>query len=235
MRALKTLTVFACVVAMAGCGGEEENQEQGTRGGKHAAEHARLMAAAAAEQEAVAGPSVGRPNERWDKLKVHFLGLENDPSTGFVRGTIGTIRDPFEPMLVKFVPRIALDDEDRDEASIDEIDAPLPPEFENPPQPVDLSPTQRFKTVDYRVLLIRWGTSVNKALVSDPSGSTFIVTEDMKLGNNNGRVTDITRYDVVVKEDNRNEPIVLSIQPPILKIAESDSPTERLFDSQTLQ
>jgi len=173
-----------------------------------------------------------RTNETWDTVKGHFLGLENDPSTGFVRQTMSNLRDPFEPMLVKFVPRIILPETEQD-PSLPVAEEISPETVENIPQPVAQGETQKFRAQDYRVVLIRWGTSLNKAIVEDPEGGTFVVTEDMKLGNNNGRIVGITRYDVTVREDNREEPIILSIRPPILRIQDVDKASERLFTNQT--
>lgn len=170
-------------------------------------------------------------NERWDTIKVYFLGLENDLGTGYVRGTVGTVRDPFEPQLVKFVPRI-VETEDEDVAA-DLGPAEPSPVVTAEPSPVAQGETQKFRSQDYRIVLIRWGTSVNKAVVEDPEGSTYIINEDMKLGNNNGQVVGITRYEVTIREPNREEPIVLSIQPPILGIHETDGTSERLFTNQT--
>lgn len=165
----------------------------------------------------------------WHKIRAHFLGLGTDPAAGtqpFVRGTIGTVRDPFEPQLVKFVPKIEIPEEDRGAPA----EAAVTPEVPtNEPQPVELGETQKFRAQDYKVVLIRWGTSVNKALVQDPEGSTFIVTTDMPLGNNQGRIVDITRYEVKVREANREDVIVLSIEPDILRIQGEDGASDRLF------
>jgi hypothetical protein len=72
---------------------------------------------------------------------------------------------------------------------------------------------------------------MNKALVQDPDGNTFVVVKDMKLGNNNGRITDITRYEIWVQEDNQEDPIALSIEPEInrLKATLVDDDGPRLF------
>ena len=186
--------------------------------------------AAAGHGAAAPAEKVGklRPHPPWNSIKKFFLGAGQ-----FARGPVGSIRDPFEPQLVKFVPRSL---EAPEAAGTDRTDeGPLLPE----PEPIVAEPvavqrgeTEKFRAQDYRLLLIRWGTSVNKALVQDPEGSIFEVTPDMKLGNNNGRVIEITQYDVRVQEDSRNDPIVLSIQPSILKIEERTGPTARLYTNQ---
>ena len=185
----------------------------------------------AAEAAGAADTTGKRKNEDWEKIRVHFLGLANDPATGFVRGTIGTVRDPFEPELVKFVPKIEIPEEDKVDPAATAVTPELP---ENTPQPVELGETQKFRAQDYKVVLIRWGTSVNKALIQDPEGGTFIVTTDMALGNNQGHIVDITRYEVKVREPSHDEPVVLSIEPDILRIqSDSDGASDRLFTNVT--
>ena len=222
MRNVRIAGALGILVLGAACGGGGGPENSGPLPEPGAKKDDKKAVAAAGD--AVVGK---RKNEEWDKLKVHFLGLPNDPATGFVRGTIGTIRDPFEPQLHRFVPKIEIPEEEKTGPV---ADAPVTPEVPaNEPQPVALGETQKFRAQDYRVVLIRWGTSVNKALVQDPEGSTFVVTTDMKLGNNNGRITDITRYEVKVREDNHEEPVVLSIEPDILRIQGDAGTSDRLF------
>ena len=176
------------------------------------------------------------PNPQWDKLKVHFLGIENDPSTGFVRATVGTVRDPFEPKLQEFVEREVIPDAPSEELEDPDDPPPLPVAGADTLAPVlKLSGLERFPARDYEVIMIRWGTSVNKAVVMDPEGSTYIATKDMKMGSDNGQIVDITRYEVVIKEDTRDEPVVLTIEPPILRISEDDGSTDRLFINQAAE
>ena len=148
-------------------------------------------------------------------MRAFFLGNEQDKGSGFVRKPVATVRDPFEPQLVKFVPRIEIMDTQADSGDSGDV---APELVEDTPAAVDLGPTQKYRTQEYKPLLIRWGSSVNKALVVDPSGDTFVLTKDMKLGSNNGRVTEITQYEVWVQEDDKQEPIALSIEPDILRV-----------------
>jgi Tfp pilus assembly protein PilP len=233
-RGFVILGSMLLALGLSGCGDEDEVQQASSRGGPPGGGKASGKKSKPRKKPAEKKISTedGYVNARWDKLRVHFLGLENDPSTGFVRTTIGTIRDPFEPMLIKYVPRVNIDEPTKRDEDSEPIDAPLP-EIEDTPQPVAVGPTERFRTQDYELLMIRWGTSVNKALIQDPSGETFVITKDMKLGNNNGRVVDITRYDVTIKEDSRDEPILLSIQPGILRInTDNVEGGEKLFTNQ---
>lgn len=194
-------------------------------------------ATAEAAVEEVAKEDDNETEKRWKRLKMYFLGSDAVGAVPpFSAGNIAGIRDPFEPTLIAFVPRPDPPEEQGGGAA-----TPLPvnPDFGEPPiepDPIvereDLGPTQRFKATDYRVVMIRWGTSVNKALVEDPEGESFVIANNTLIGNNDGRVVDITRYDVTIKEDNREKPIVLSIQPPILRINEGEDLSERLFTNQ---
>ncbi len=220
---ITSLLLLALALGGLGCGGDEPQQAP-LPGGPGGPKPAAAAAAAAPAPEK-------RKNPSWDKVKKHFHGLPNDPTAGFVKGTIGNLRDPFEPQLVKFVPKVTVA-EDKPTKPEDKpggmLDAPDPP----PGPPVEKTEMERFRTQDYRVLMIRWGTSVNKAVVQDPEGNEFILTKDMKLGSNNGRVTEITQYEVRVQEDNREDPIVISIEPEILKIRETEGLTDRLYTTQ---
>ena len=229
---MKTPSIMAIVAlaaglaGFAGCGddGPEQVSER-PRGGPGPAAPAGAVDPAAAE-----AAEQGRKNSEWDRLRDHFLGLENDPTTGFRRESGDKLRDPFEPQLVKYAKRGLPEQEDEPVVVAQpEGDAKPPDYVDNTPMPVALGPTQKYQVHDYRVLVIRWGTSVNKAVVEDAEGSTFVVTKDMKLGNKNGIITDITRYEVRVKEDDQDDEVVLSVEPPILAIREPEAQDERLF------
>ncbi len=214
-------------VVFSGCGGEEAT-EKGVRGGDP--NLAQGGSAHAPADNAPKAETKPRENLDWNKLKVHFLGVENSPSHGFVRGGAQAMRDPFEPQLVKYA-KTHIPPPTEEEEVVDEGGGLADPivEVENPPQAIALGPTQKFATAEYRVKLISWGTSVNKAVVEDPDNNTFVISEDMKLGNSNGIVTSITRFQVRVKEDNRPQEIELNIAEPILAIQEEEGPSERLF------
>jgi len=222
-------TLLIASALLVGCGDEEEGGGNMVRGGDPS-----LRNAPPPSEEVATTNGEPTPNPQWDKLKVYFLGIENDPSTGFVRATVGTVRDPFEPKLQEFVEREIIPDAPSENVD-DNPDEP-------PPLPIagadtlapalKLSGLERFPARDYEVIMIRWGTSVNKAVVVDPDGNSYIATKDMKMGSDNGQIVDITRYEVVVKEDTRDEPVVLTIEPPILRISEDDGASDRLFINQ---
>lgn len=229
-----TAFVFFLAVSIAGCG-EEESTEQGTRGGP-VPEHIRLAELNKGKVQKVEKLTFTE-NKKWNVIKPHFLGTVlpsgKRVKRPFIRYRLDNVRDPFEPQLVRFVPKIELVADDRDNTE----EGPLgtqgldEQELDNPPQATELGETQRFRAQDYRPVLIKWGTSVNKALVQDPDGNTYVLSKDMKLGNNNGRVTEITRYEIWVQEDNSDEPLALSIEPEIirLKAAPIEEDGARLF------
>ena len=225
------LIVFAGVL-IGGCGDDElENNAPPVEDPKKVAARKKLAAAATAALI----PKKPRDVPSWNAIRPYFLGGGGEGTVGAVRGPVQTLRDPFEPLLVKWVPHIEVED-----------DQPLPEDEDgtddgggiiNPPEPVaDKTPLEKFKVQDYRVLMIRWGTSVNKAVVVDPEGTEFIVTRDMKIGNNNGRIVDITQYQVMVREDSREEVIPLSILPELRPLGEdAEQITDRLFKNQTTE
>ncbi|HIA04252.1 MAG TPA: hypothetical protein EYN06_03400 [Myxococcales bacterium] len=217
------ITAFVLLLAapIMGCG-EEESTEQGKRGGS-VPEHIRLLELNKGKIKEVQKLTFTE-NEKWNDIKPHFLGTAlPDGKTvkrPFIRSRLDNVRDPFEPQLVRFVPKIELVSDDRDdigEGMLGALDLDEQ-ELDNPPQATELGETQRFRAQDYRPVLIKWGTSVNKALVQDPDGNTYVVSKDMKLGNNNGRVTEITRYEIWVQEDNSDDPLALSIEPEIIRL-----------------
>jgi hypothetical protein len=233
---IQRIAALVLLIAMpiSGCG-EEESTEVGIRGG-FVPEFVREAELARGKVKKVVALSFTE-NKNWNAIKPHFLGpekaVEGVTERPFVSAAIDNIRDPFEPQLVRFIPKIELVSSVRS-ASGGAEDATgefIEEELDNPPQPTELGETQRFRTQDYRPILIKWGTSMNKALVQDPDGNTFVVVKDMKLGNNNGRITDITRYEIWVQEDNQEDPIALSIEPEInrLKATLVDDDGPRLF------
>jgi hypothetical protein len=222
----RVLTAFCVVMAamlLMGCG-DDEMENTGPPPPK------------AEEKKKGDGPAKKkgvREIESWNEIRPFFLGGEGGSGSGAVRGPVQSLRDPFEPLLVKWVPRVEVEE-----------DEPLPEEGAADEDPIDNEPvatgpageTQKFKVQDYRVLMIRWGTSLNKAVVVDPEGLEFVITRDMKIGNNNGRVVDITQYEVIVREDSRDEPIVLSISPELQALgSDQEQTTERLFKNQAAE
>ena len=223
------LFIALLVVALVACGGEEEGPQMARGGGGDSP---------AVAKQAKAGPSAKpKPklsNTEWDTVKPYFLGMKNDPNVRpFAQAPLQSVPDPFQDQIVKFVPKPdPLPEEALPQTpteGTDLVDEPII----DPGTTVEVKgELERFAVRDYTLSLIRWGTTLNKAIVTDPNGQAFIVVKDMKLGNNNGRITDITEYRLIVEEDDRDEPIELSLMPPLLRIdTGSKEATDRLFTS----
>ncbi len=157
----------------------------------------------------------GRNNAKWDRLQSFF--------EGYVAGRADSMRDPFEPTLVRFVPRVA-------EEEMPQAAQPPTSESDVVDRPQPDHPAQRFAAEDYRLLMIRWGTSVNKAVVEDPTGRTFVIRTDQLLGKEGGRVTAITRYRVTLQIPERDTPIELSLEPEQLSTSRPTGGPSPLFD-----
>ncbi len=211
------------------CGDEEAPAGGLARGGGDGG------GSSSAKSQDDAPPATKIANSEWDKVKPYFLGMKNDPNVRpYAQAPLQSVPDPFQDRIVKFVPK-------PDPLPEEPIPTEAPEGQEGDEEPIiDPGTTvdvkgelERFAVRDYTLSLIRWGTTLNKAIVTDPNGQAFIVVKDMKLGSNNGRITDITEYRVIVEEDDRDEPIELSLMPPLLRIdSQTQSENDRLFTSQ---
>lgn len=65
-------------------------------------------------------------------------------------------------------------------------------------------PLERFDVNQLTVLAVIWDTNVPRALVADPSGRGYIVSEGTRVGKNEGRITRIEDNVVMVKETYTN-------------------------------
>lgn len=214
------LALLAVVLAAAACGGEETTNARPVDD-----EPKKDDAKAIVEPERL-------KNEAWDKLKIFYLGPEQEQTGGFVRSAVQTLRDPFESQERHYVPRVEVKLEDfaeKDPSYEEEKDPDAEEEVEvaEPVEPT--TDTTKFRTQDYRLLVIRWGSSVNKAVVQDPEGVSYVITKDMPFGNRQGRVQEITEYEIFVQEPSTEEPVVLSIRPDLLKPRPDEQMTDRLF------
>lgn len=221
MDRLVTRVAMLGVLLLAACGEEPKS------------ERPKDDAPAAKKKDEGPDPNARVPNPQWDKLKGFFNGT-NDPSTGFVRTPVQGLRDPFEVQVRKYIERVEFKPEDYGEAPKDLVATDGTGEDDGGEQVTTIDPTPpcetcRFQAQDYRLLLIRWGSAVNKAVVLDPEGESYIIAKDMPFGNNQGRVADITRYEVYIAEDTQDEPIVLSIRPDLLKQSGDENSTDRLY------
>jgi Tfp pilus assembly protein PilP len=61
-------------------------------------------------------------------------------------------------------------------------------------------PLEHFDVTQLSVVGVVWKNNNARALVQDPSGMTYIVSEGARIGKNDGRVTQIADNLVVVKE-----------------------------------
>lgn len=212
--------LLAVVLAATACGGEETVNQRPTDDEPKKD-----------DKKAVVEPERLK-NEAWDKLKLFYLGPDKEQTGGFVRSAVQTLRDPFEPQERHYVQRVELKLEDfaeKDPTFEEEKDPDAEEEVEvaEPVEPT--TDTTKFRAQDYRLLVIRWGSSVNKAVVQDPEGVSYVITKDMPFGNRQGRVQEITEYEVIVQEPSTEEPVVLSIRPDLLKQRPDEQMTDRLF------
>lgn len=68
----------------------------------------------------------------------------------------------------------------------------------------DKTPLERYDLSQLQLTAIIWGISEPRALVSAPDGQDYIVKKDMRMGRNLGRVSRITKKEVVVAEEYRD-------------------------------
>lgn len=62
------------------------------------------------------------------------------------------------------------------------------------------TPLERFDLSQLRVTAVIWGTERPRALITDPSGKGYIISEGTPIGKNSGRVVQIGDNKVLVKE-----------------------------------
>lgn len=64
----------------------------------------------------------------------------------------------------------------------------------------DRGPLEQFELAQIALVAVVWDTNKPRALVQDPSGRAFIVSEGTAVGKNDGRIIRIGDNSVVVKE-----------------------------------
>jgi type IV pilus assembly protein PilP len=64
----------------------------------------------------------------------------------------------------------------------------------------DRGPLEQFDLTQISLVAVVWDTTKPRALVQDPSGRAYIVSEGTAIGKNDGRVMSISDNTVVVKE-----------------------------------
>jgi len=69
----------------------------------------------------------------------------------------------------------------------------------------DLLPIQRYEVSKFKLSGIIIGLKENTAMVVDPTGKGYVVKEGMPIGNNNGRITRISRTAIEVTEQFRED------------------------------
>jgi type IV pilus assembly protein PilP len=65
---------------------------------------------------------------------------------------------------------------------------------------VGRGPLEQFDLGQLKVVAVVWSTGRARALVQDPSGRGYIVQQGTPIGKNDGRITQISDGEVVVKE-----------------------------------
>jgi hypothetical protein len=222
LRSTPVVGVIALAFVLTACGDDSMNQPPPTP------EHIKKLAL---QRKKVVAKPKPRKNKRWESIKGHFLGQkakEGQPETakiGYVKRISRSMRDPFEPQLVKFVQRVRL----VSDSSGNQTDE-TPAGIQGPDlRPIPLAKVNRddrllpikYPAASYQLRMILWGSSVDKARIQDPDGRYFTVKKDDNLGNNGGVVATITKWTVEVVEPDSTEPIPLSIEPGLLRVHNS--------------
>jgi type IV pilus assembly protein PilP len=104
---------------------------------------------------------------------VKAAAVEEEQKDIFAYNPIGQ-RDPFESLLKK--------------------------ETESRQAGVPKTPLEKFDLGQFRVQAILIGKGVPRAMVTAPDGKNYILKPGLKIGKNNGVISDINRTEVVVEE-----------------------------------
>lgn len=83
-----------------------------------------------------------------------------------------------------------------------------------------LEPLQQFALDQLKIIGIIWDVGKPKALVSDPAGKSYIVTENTKVGRDFGYVAAIREGEVIVVEQVQDGQGNKSYQTKILKLSQ---------------
>lgn len=101
------------------------------------------------------------------------LSVADNPKDFFVYNPIGQ-RDPFASLL-------------KNEAEVRQSEAPK-------------TPLEKFDLSQFRVQAILIGKGAPRAMVNAPDGKNYILQPGLKIGKNNGVITDINETSIVVEE-----------------------------------
>lgn len=66
------------------------------------------------------------------------------------------------------------------------------------------TPLEQFELDQFALTAIVWGISEPRGLLRAPDGQSYIIRKDMRLGKNRGRVSRITRREILVEEEYRD-------------------------------
>lgn len=80
----------------------------------------------------------------------------------------------------------------------------------------------------YKLVMLMTGTATPKAVVIGPQGRRFIMQRNDPLGAEGGRIRAILQYKMLVSMPNEKKPRVVSIEPPLAKIASGEIAPEAL-------
>jgi hypothetical protein len=181
---LTALLVFGATA----CGGSSTPPPPPRAAAKPAAAPAVAQAGAATAGE---GDDKLLRNSRWETMKDFFFAYADTP--------LPSVKNVFLSNMDKYMPQLELP---KEEAQGPEAAAET-----------EMDPLEKFPPEDYKLIMVISGTPVPKAIVYDPVGHPHVVRKDMRLGNRNGVIDEITEFEVVVKEPFGEKPVVMSIKP----------------------
>ncbi len=143
-------------------------------------------------------------NPRWRVLASSFERFAERPAR--------LHKDIFRSQLGKFfdVPEIELhaDDEDGEEVIV-AVERVEP-----------YNPLKQHPATSYTPVVIMTGTALPQVLLRTPQGETHTATIDTPVGQENGVITSITQFEVIIRHDGP-EPVRLNLRPDVLDIGEA--------------
>jgi hypothetical protein len=192
---------WALALLLVACGGDAPKPKAEDKAKKAAA-------AEAAPETPVAAPegTLGE-NPKWKPVQPLF--------EAYTRTEIGAVADFSLDNTTLFIERPAVQ-----QAPLEEQPTEAAPAIEIDPK----NCATRSGVDAYRLVMLQTGLAQPKAMVVDGSNEDCTVTRGDALGNEGGRITAITQYEVVVLVPGRDKPVKLSILPP-LSIESSEEPT----------
>lgn len=165
------------------------------------ADKSKAAAEATAEQQPQAALPEGvlGENPKWKPVQALF--------EAYTATEVGALTDFTLDNTTLFIERPAVQEEPEVDGQTDEAVAAVE---------IDPKNCATRSGIDaYRLVLLMTARSQPKAMVVDASNEDCVVLRGDALGNEGGRVTAITQYEVVVLVPGREQPVKLSIAPPL--------------------